>query len=92
MNQSILFPDLQDWESSSQMIVFTAQQQGINIECRIGITKLAALSKTNLIATDQDIATKALAMFETYRFDIEEEVEQLIEQEQFDELGRVIVT
>lgn len=92
MNQNILFPDLQDWESSSQMIVFTAQQQGINIECRIGITKLAALSKTSLIATDQDIATKALAMFETYRFDIEEEVEQLIEQEEFDELGRVIVT
>lgn len=91
MNQSILFPDLQDWEQSSQVIVFHAQQQGMNIECRIGIAKLAALSGTNLTVTDQDIAIKALAVFETYRFDIEEEVEQLIEHEQFDELGRVIV-
>ena len=91
MNQSILFPDLQDWEQSSQMIVFPAQQQGMNIECRIGIAKLAALSETNLIATDLDIATKALAVFETYRFDIEEEVELLIEQELLDELGRVTI-
>ena len=92
MNQSILFPDLQDWDQSSQMIIFPAQQQGMNIECRIGIAKLAALSETDLITTDQDIATKALAVFETYRFDIEEEVEVLIEQEVFDEFGRIIVT
>ncbi len=92
MNQSILFPDLQDWDQSSQMIIFPAQQQGMNIECRIGIAKLAALSETNLITTDQDIATKALAVFETYRFDIEEKVEVLIEQELFDEFGRIIVT
>lgn len=92
MNQSILFPDLQDWDQSSQMIIFPAQQQGMNIECRIGVAKLAALSETNLITTDQDIATKALAVFETYRFDIEEKVEVLIEQELFDEFGRIIVT
>ena len=92
MNQSIIFPDLQDWQHASQSVVFPAQQQGANIECRISLAKLVALSGTNLAATDLNIATQVLAVFEDYRFDIEEMVEALIEQELFDELGRVIIS
>ncbi|MGS0683476.1 DUF1488 domain-containing protein [Shewanella sp. 125m-7] len=91
MNQSILFPDLQDWDSESQTVVFPAQVQGANIECCISLAKLATLSATTINAGEQDIANKALAIFDDYRFDIEEEVEALIEQEIFDEQGRVVL-
>ncbi|PKG58624.1 MULTISPECIES: DUF1488 domain-containing protein [unclassified Shewanella] len=89
MNQSILFPDLQDWEPQALSVVFPVQVEGVNIECRIGLAKLAELSATVLSADQHDIASKALAIFDEYRFDIEDEIEQLIEQEAFDELDGV---
>ncbi|MFT5788420.1 MAG: hypothetical protein ACI8SJ_000523 [Shewanella sp.] len=89
MNQSILFPDLQDWDQQSLSVIFPVQVQGANIECRVGLAKLAELSMTVLSAEQQDIASKALVIFNAYRFDIEDEVEQLIEQEAFDELDGV---
>ena len=91
MNQSILFPDLQDWDSGSQIVVFPAQVQGANVECRISLQRLALLSSEALTAETCDIEAKALAVFDEYRFDIEEEVEMLIEQESFDEQGRVVL-
>ncbi|MCL1051004.1 DUF1488 domain-containing protein [Shewanella abyssi] len=91
MNQSILFPDLQDWDPQSQSVIFPVQVQGSNIECRIGIAKLAQLSLTPINTEQRDIASWALALFDEYRFDIEDEVEQLVEQESFDELGRVLL-
>lgn len=91
MNQSILFPDLQDWDAQTQTIVFPVQVQGANIECRISLSKLVSLSLagSTLNENDVDIGERALALFEEYRFDIEEEVEKLIELESYDELGRV---
>ncbi|GIU20334.1 DUF1488 domain-containing protein [Shewanella sp. MBTL60-007] len=91
MNQSILFPDLQDWDAQTQSIVFPVQVQGANIECRISLNKLISLSSTTMDIGEQDIANKALELFDDYRFDIEEEVEALIEQEIFDEQGRVVI-
>lgn len=89
MNQSILFPDLQNWDSQTQTVVFPVQVQGANIECRISLAKLASLSSTTIDASEQDIEIQALAIFDEYRFDIEEKVEALIEQDIFDEQGRV---
>ncbi|WP_299809752.1 DUF1488 domain-containing protein [uncultured Shewanella sp.] len=91
MNQSILFPDLQDWDSQTQRVVFPVQVQGANIECCISLSKLASLSSTTINPGEQGIGIKALALFDEYRFDIEEEVEALIEQEKFDEQGRVVL-
>ncbi|MGS0695834.1 DUF1488 domain-containing protein [Shewanella sp. 0m-4] len=91
MNQSILFPDLQDWDQLSQTVIFPVQVQGVNIECRISLAKLASLSSTKILAEELDIESKALALFEQYRFDIEEEVETLIEQEAFDEQARTVL-
>ncbi|ABV34657.1 conserved hypothetical protein [Shewanella sediminis HAW-EB3] len=91
MNQNILFPDLQDWDEKTQSVVFPAQVQGANIECRIGLSKLSEMALTLLKSTDSDIKEKALNLFEEYRFDIEEEVETLIELESFDEQGRLVV-
>ncbi|WP_394148618.1 DUF1488 domain-containing protein [Shewanella atlantica] len=91
MNQSVLFPDLQDWDASSNSVVFPVQVQGTNIECRIGITKLSEIALTRLQTSDSDIKEKALTLFEEFRFDIEEEIEALIESEAFDEQGRVLL-
>ncbi|MCG9731969.1 DUF1488 domain-containing protein [Shewanella sp. Isolate13] len=91
MNQSILFPDLQDWDAQTQSIVFPVQVQGANIECRISLNKLISLSSATVDIGEQDIANKALDLFDDYRFDIEEEVEALIGQEIFDEQGRVVL-
>jgi|GEM_PF-35715 len=91
MNQSILFPDLQDWDEQTQTVIFPAQVQGANIECRIGLTKLSEIALTLLKSTDCGIKEKALTLFEEYRFDIEEEVETLIELESFDEQGLLVL-
>ncbi|WOT05279.1 DUF1488 family protein [Shewanella youngdeokensis] len=91
MNQSILFPDLQDWESQSQSVIFPAQVQGRTIECSVGVAKLAQISQAVINHEQQNTASWALAVFDEYRFDIEDEVERLIEQESFDESGRVLL-
>ncbi|GIU17324.1 MULTISPECIES: DUF1488 domain-containing protein [unclassified Shewanella] len=91
MNQSILFPDLQDWDSQTQSVVFPVQVQGANIECLISLNRLTQLSSVVFEQNNDGLEAKALAVFEEYRFDIEEEVEMLIEQELFDEQGRVVL-
>ncbi|GIU46473.1 hypothetical protein TUM4438_22360 [Shewanella sairae] len=91
MNQSILFPDLQDWDSQTQTILFPAQVQGANIECLISLNKLTQLSSVTFEQDNDGLEAQALAVFDEYRFDIEEEVEMLIEQESFDEQGRVVL-
>ncbi|MCK8046811.1 DUF1488 domain-containing protein [Shewanella sp. 1CM18E] len=89
MNQSILFPDLQDWEPQTQTVVFPVQVQGANIECRISLNKLTQLSSATFEQDSDELEASALAVFDEYRFDIEEEVEMLIEQDTFDEQGRI---
>ncbi|WP_299007063.1 DUF1488 domain-containing protein [uncultured Shewanella sp.] len=87
MNQSVLFPDLQEWNSQDICVDFPAQVQGVNVQCRIGLASLMRISNSVLHINDHNISVKALALFNDYRFDIEEEVEMLIEQEAFDEHG-----
>ena len=84
MNQSVLFPDLQDWDDTKQLVVFPAQVQGANIQCRISLSRL-----TKLYGEKLNGEAEVLAAFEVYRFDIEDKLEELIEQEMFDEDGGV---
>ncbi|NRD71826.1 DUF1488 domain-containing protein [Shewanella sp. VB17] len=91
MNQSILFPDLQNWDRQNQVVIFPVQVQGVNVECQISLAKLVLLSAISMEANQQDMETQILALFDEYRFDIEEEVEKLIEQELFDEYGKVLL-
>ncbi|WP_065187343.1 DUF1488 domain-containing protein [Shewanella woodyi] len=86
MNQSILFPDLQEWNEEQQEIHFPAQVQGANIECSISLARLVQLEGREVQSQQE-----ALKVFDAYRFDIEDEVEMLIEQEEFDEQGRVVL-
>lgn len=87
MNQSILFPDLQNWDESLQAVVFSAQQAGALIECVISKAELEKLSG-QLINDGQ----QALAVFTDYRFDAEELAEELIENEDFTRDGKINIT
>ena len=84
MNQSILFPDIQDWDEESQSIVFPAQQSGALIECVVSIAELSRLSCKDIEGGEQ-----ALAVFSELRFDIEELAEELIEEEEYDSSNRI---
>ncbi|MCG9698374.1 DUF1488 domain-containing protein [Shewanella sp. Isolate11] len=87
MNQNILFSDDATWSDESASIQFTGQQQGMNIRCYIGLSALGRLSQQTILNQQQ-----AMKVFDEYRFDIEELAEQLIEQEVFDEQGRIWIT
>ncbi|MFT5234714.1 MAG: hypothetical protein ACI90A_000075 [Shewanella sp.] len=84
MNQSILFPDLQEWDQERQEIHFPVQVEGANIKCRVSLSRLAQLEGRAIQGKDD-----ALKVFDAYRFDIEDEIEMLIKQEMFDEQGDV---
>ena len=83
MNQSILFPELQKWQEYKSVVTFPAQQLGHTIDCLISIESLAKL-KGDLIKGENN----ALQTFSEYRFDIEE----LIENEDFNQLGQIVIT
>ncbi|MDD1827333.1 DUF1488 domain-containing protein [Photobacterium sp. ZSDE20] len=84
MNQSILFPDIQDWDEESQSIVFPAQQSGALIKCAVSVEELSRLA-----GKDIEEAEQALAVFSELRFDIEELAEELIEEEEYDSSNRI---
>ncbi|MBO7913989.1 DUF1488 domain-containing protein [Vibrio splendidus] len=84
MNQSILFPDIQDWDEENQSIIFPAQQSGALIECVMSIEELSRLAGKNIEEGDQ-----ALVIFSELRFDIEELAEELIEEEEYDSSNRI---
>ncbi|MDW6018525.1 DUF1488 domain-containing protein [Vibrio plantisponsor] len=86
MNQSILFPDMQEWNSELQAVTFPAQQSGALIECIVTLDELAKISGVT-ISSEQE----ALAAFEMVRFDLEELAEELIEDEAFNQLGQIEV-
>ena len=84
MNQSILFPDIQDWDEENQSITFPAQQSGALIECVMSIEELSRLAGKDIEEGDQ-----ALVIFSELRFDIEELAEELIEEEEYDSSHRI---
>lgn len=86
MNQSILFPDIQSWDESSQSVSFPAQQSGALIECYVTKQKLAKMNGSVV-----DDADQAITAFIACRFDLEEIAEALIEEEAFNEEGHIII-
>ncbi|WP_300173493.1 DUF1488 domain-containing protein [uncultured Aliivibrio sp.] len=86
MNQSILFGDDAQWNEETQAILFSAQQMGNLIQCRVTISWLESESG-DVIINNAD----ALRIFEEYRFDVEEQAEALIEDEEFNASGEIII-
>lgn len=87
MNQSIIFTDQAVWSDSSKEVIFTAQQQGQLIECRVAISYLEQLSQLKI---EQEQA--ALKVFSEYRFDLEDLAEELIEAEEFNTSGQIEIS
>ncbi len=86
MNQSILFPDLQSWEVSTQSVHFPAQQSGALIQCYVTKHKLEKLCGSEL-----DTEQAVISAFVDCRFDLEEIAEELIEDEAFNEEGHIVI-
>lgn len=86
MNQSILFPDMQEWHAELKAVTFPAQQSGALIECIVSVEELMKLSGMT-INSEQE----ALAAFVCVRFDLEELAEELIEDEAFNQFGQIEV-
>ncbi|SDK24580.1 Protein of unknown function [Ferrimonas sediminum] len=84
MNQQILFNDQLSVNWPQQWIEFTAMVAGQRVGCFIALPTLAHLSDTDIGNEEQ-----AIQAFERLRFDLEEEAETLIEEENFDAQGRI---
>lgn len=84
MNQSIQFPDLQHWDQAAQMVRFVALSMGQRIDCQVS---LSWLEQQESLRDKSDDAI--LALFQRLRFDIEETVEAMIEDEEFAEDGSI---
>lgn len=87
MNQSILFPDIQDWDDGLNGVKFPAQQAGALIECVASLEYLSSLAGESVTTAQQ-----ALVVFEQNRFEIEELAEQLIEEEEYNAAGLIELT
>lgn len=65
-------------------MVFVGQQSGNLIECLVSASYLENLSQLQI-----DDEVMALKVFSEYRFDLEDLAEELIEAEEFNQLGQI---
>lgn len=80
MNQAIQFPDREEWNALTQAICFPALVNGMQVTCAIAGDVLAQ-------RFGGETPEQYLAAFREYRWDLEEEAEQLIRQQQEDDQG-----
>ncbi|GAB7218893.1 hypothetical protein VcTj87_07140 [Vibrio comitans] len=64
--------------------MFVGQQSGNLIECLVSASYLENLSQLQI-----DGEVMALKVFSEYRFDLEDLAEELIEAEEFNQLGQI---
>ena len=82
MNQAIQFPDREEWDESRQAVCFPALVNGMQLLCII-----TAATLTHRFGGESP--AQWLAIFREHRWDIEEEAEELICQQQEDTQGCV---
>lgn len=80
MNQSIQFPDREEWDASRKAICFPALVNGFQVMCAIHGEAVAS-------RYGGDGVGEWLAAFRAHRWDLEEEVYELILDEQADDQG-----
>ncbi len=78
MNQTIQFPERETWDEAGQAVCFPALVGGMQLTCAIRGNTLVARYGT----TDEP-----LALFRSRRWDLEEEAEQRIRDQEEDESG-----
>lgn len=80
MNQAIHFPEREEWDEHLQCIVFPVLVNGMQLTCAIkGVTLGQRFSGNEPV--------QWLADFRHHRWDLEEEAEELIRNQQVDDHG-----
>ncbi len=82
MNQAIQFPDREEWSDAQQAVCFPALVNGMQLTCVLPGEILAE-------RFGGDSPAQWLALFCENRWDLEDEAEQLIREQQEDEQGYI---
>ncbi|MGU3416555.1 DUF1488 domain-containing protein [Enterobacteriaceae bacterium C23F] len=80
MNQAILFPDREEWDDARQCLFFPALVGGFQVYCALSAEGLAH-------RFGGDAPDYWLKTFRQHRWDLEEEAEQAIREQQEDDQG-----
>ncbi|WP_434582816.1 DUF1488 domain-containing protein [Klebsiella sp. R390] len=80
MNQAIQFPDREEWDSGRQCVTFPALVHGFQLTCAIR----GAILKQRF---GGDEPGQWLDAFREHRWDLEEEADELIRDQQEDDQG-----
>jgi hypothetical protein len=78
MNQAIQFPDLEEWNEQENKVTFPAMVNGLLVQCVISAGELNRRYDSNL---------HPLELFKQYRWDLEDEFEEIILSEGDDQFG-----
>ncbi|AKR78969.1 MULTISPECIES: DUF1488 domain-containing protein [Edwardsiella] len=89
MNQSILFPELEQWQAPSSTITFPAMVNGFQITCAIRLADLQVLATR---AGAEGVPQAPLTMFQALRWQLEEYAEREIIAEAYDDQGWVWIS
>lgn len=82
MNQAIQFPDREEWSDTRHAICFPALVNGMQLTCIICGEILAE-------RFGGDSPAQWLALFREHRWDLEDEAESLIREQQEDDQGYI---
>ena len=82
MNQAIQYPDREEWRTDVSAVVFPAMVHGMQLTCAISGEMLAS-------RFGGDTPEQWLEIFQQHRWDLEEEAEGLIQDQQEDAQGWV---
>ena len=82
MNQAIQFPDREEWRTDVSAVVFPAMVHGMQLTCAISGEIMAS-------RFGGDTPEQWLEIFQQHRWDLEEEAEGLIQDQQEDAQGWV---
>ncbi|MEB7599234.1 DUF1488 family protein [Raoultella terrigena] len=82
MNQAIQFPDREEWDTEKQCITFPALVHGMQLTCAMGSVTLEKRFGVKEPA-------QWLAAFREHRWDLEEEADEMIRDQQEDDQGWV---
>ncbi|TCW06116.1 uncharacterized protein DUF1488 [Raoultella sp. BIGb0138] len=82
MNQAIQFPDREEWDAGRQCVTFPVLVNGMQLTCAI---------KGEILGQrfGGEDPTQWLAVFREHRWDLEEEADELIREQQEDDQGWV---
>lgn len=83
MNQSIQFPDVEEWDEFTCKVQFPVLIRGMLFECIIS---------DSLLHQRYGKGASPLALFQQNRWDIEEEFEDLIAQDLINERGYYLLS